>query len=87
MKGGKFIYGYRSPNNQPAQVALALTRCQGALRRELGDNVNSHLTDEASCAGLLAIHQYHLDPTVPDAEKTTLPTGTLAAAYGDGGNT
>lgn len=86
MKGGKFIYGYTSPNGQPAQVALALDRCQMALRTEFGENVKPHHTNKASCAEILAMHQYYLDPAVSDADKTTLPAGMRAAAYGDGGN-
>ncbi|KAH6703002.1 hypothetical protein DL95DRAFT_461848 [Leptodontidium sp. 2 PMI_412] len=86
MKGGKFIYGYTGANGQPAQVALALDRCQMALRTEVDANVSPHHTNKASCAEILAMHQYYLDPAVSAADKSTLPAGMRAAAYGDGGN-
>ncbi|KAK0112343.1 hypothetical protein ONS96_001590 [Cadophora gregata f. sp. sojae] len=86
MKGGKFIYGYTGADGQPGQVALALDRCQMALRTEVDPNVAPHHTNKASCAEILALHQYYLDPAVSAADKAKLPAGMRAAAYGDGGN-
>ncbi|KAH7091144.1 hypothetical protein FB567DRAFT_266432 [Paraphoma chrysanthemicola] len=86
MKGGKFIYGYTLPNGQPGEVTLALDRCQMALRTQVGEDTKPFHVNKASCAEILALHQYYLDPAVSDADKETLPAGMRAAAYGDGGN-
>ncbi|KAH7081654.1 hypothetical protein BKA63DRAFT_589404 [Paraphoma chrysanthemicola] len=86
MKGGKFIYGYTLPNGQPGEVTLALDRCQMALRTEIGEEVKPFHANKASCAEVLALHQYYLDPAVRDEDKETLPAGMRAAAFGDGGN-
>jgi hypothetical protein len=85
MKGGKFIYGFMSPNGQPGQVRRALEDCQAALQ-SVEDGTQDYHKNQGSCAEILALHQYYLDPAVSDAAKTTFPNGVRAAAYGDGGS-
>ncbi|EKG20760.1 hypothetical protein MPH_01927 [Macrophomina phaseolina MS6] len=81
-RGDNFFYRYPRPDTQPLEVQRALDLCQGSLALERDELDRPHFTS-ASCAEIMALHQFFQDPDVPRADKTTLPSMRVVA-YGAG---
>ncbi|GKT93405.1 hypothetical protein Ct61P_11255 [Colletotrichum tofieldiae] len=68
LKGGPFLYTYTDSRLKP-QVVLALERCQTGLQQMIDLPVDQQHRTQASCAEVVAVHQYYLDPDVPEAAR------------------
>ncbi|KAL1631112.1 hypothetical protein SLS56_004500 [Neofusicoccum ribis] len=81
-KGDNFMYNYVAPDEQPLEVQAALKRCETSMASLTGDDGKPHRT-MASCAEIMALHQFYQDPDVDAATKAN-PGKMRVVAFGQG---
>ncbi|KAK2009873.1 hypothetical protein LZ32DRAFT_682538 [Colletotrichum eremochloae] len=80
LKGNSFLYTHTNTRLKP-EVVRALDRCQSGLQKSTKMPIDKEHRTKAACAEVMAVHQYYLDPDVPDAARKD-PPPTRMVAYG-----
>ncbi|KAK1948903.1 hypothetical protein LY78DRAFT_732542 [Colletotrichum sublineola] len=83
LKNGTFLYDYADSRSK-SPVLNALNRCQAGLQQFKKVPVNDQHRTRGSCAEVFALHEWSLDPDVPQQARAHRPA-TRVVAYGKPG--